>query len=470
VTACRRMREFALSVLVMGVVALGVTPPSALAALETTIDSGPAGPTNDPTPSFTFSSTDPNAVAFDCAVDADTFLSCASPFTTPELAEGSHTFSVTPRDAVGNVGAPQVQSFVVDLTPPVATIDSGPPAFTKSMTAIFAFSGSDDVSPSDKVGLRCRLSFQALEPCASPKEYTALPEAQYTLRVRATDEAGNVSAAAIYAWTVDLTPPETTIDTGPPDRTNNSAATVTFSSDDPSATFECNVDARGFVPCSSPFASEPLSDGSHTVEVRATDLAGNVDTSPAIIAFTVDTTPPPPVPATPPSSPPPASPQPSAGGAITPSTEPVTMATSFVHIAKRTIRVTRRHLAPITLNCAGSKDCAGVVRLTTARPVRTSSARSQEHLSGKREDGRDRNRRRARRRAIRRVVRLGSARFVIPARKTAEVKVRLAAKTYRLVKKLGRVKVLVTVRHRDRAGHIRIGRREIFLTTATKSE
>jgi hypothetical protein len=62
------------------------------------------------------------------------------------------------------------------------------------------------------------------------------------------------------------------------------------------------------------------------------------------------------------------------------------------------------------------------------------------------------------------VVRLGSARFVIPARKTAQVKVGLSRKSYRLVKKLSRVKVLVTVRHRDRAGHLRIGTREAFLT------
>lgn len=461
VGACRCMRGFALSLLVMVVIALGVTPTSALAALETTIDSGPAGLTNDPTPTFTFSSPDPNATAFDCAVDSETFLSCSSPFTTPSLAEGSHTFSVTPRDAGGNAGAPQVRSFVVDITPPVATIDSGPPAFTNSTSATFTFSGTDDVSPSHKLGLRCRLSFQALEPCAPPKEYTALPEAQYTLRVRATDEAGNVSAAAIYAWTVDLTPPDTTIDTGPPNPTNPMAS-FTFSSDDPSAAFECNVDAQEFVPCSSPWASDPLSDGSHIFEVRATDLAGNVDASPAIIAFTV-ATPPPPVADTPPSSSSPP-PQPSADGPNPTATAPATVATSLVLIAKRPIRVTKRRLAPITLKCAGSKDCAGVVRLTTARPVRPSSARSQEHLSRKRGDGPDRRQRRTRRRAIRRVMRLGSARFVIPAGKTAQVKVRLSEKSYRLVKKLRRAKVLVTVRHRDRAGHIRIGTRQILLT------
>jgi predicted metal-dependent hydrolase len=111
-----------------------------------------------------------------------------------------------------------------------------------------------------------------------------------------------------------------------------------------------------------------------------------------------------------------------------------------------------------------------VVRLRTSRPVRASPARSQERLSRKRMYGRDRRRRRARKRAIRRVVRLGSARFVIPAGKTAQVKVRLSKKSYRLVKELKRVKVRVTVRDRDRAGRIRIGTREIFHTARAKSE
>ena len=61
-------------------------------------------------------------------------------------------------------------------------------------------------------------------------------------------------------------------------------------------------------------------------------------------------------------------------------------------------------------------------------------------------------------------MRLGSAKFVIPARKTAQVKVRLSEESYRLVKKLRQAKVLVTVRQRDRAGHLRIGTRELFLS------
>jgi len=311
-----------------------------------------------------------------------------------------------------------VRSFVVDTTPPIATIESGPPAFTNSTSATFNFSGADDVSTSNKLGFLCRLSFQVFEPCSSPKQYTALPEGQYTLRVRTTDEAGNVSATAIYAWTVDLTPPDTTIGTGPSNPTDDPTTTFTFSSDDPSATFQCNVDAEKFLPCSSPWVSHPLSNGSHKFEVRAIDLAGNIDESPANNAFTVNATPP--VTDTPSSSSSPPSPS---------------VTTSLVLIAKRPIRVTKSRLAPVTLNCAGSKDCVGVVRLTNTQLL-----------------------------ARRRVMRLGSAKFVIPASKTAQVKVRLSRKGYRLVKKLRSAKVLVTVRQRDRTGRLRVGTREIVLS------
>jgi len=422
VVACRRMRQFSLCLLLIAALAFGITPASAQAALETTIDSGPAGPTNNPAPTFTFSTTDPNAVAFACAVDSEAFPSCSSPFTASALAEGSHTFSVTARDGAGNVGTAQVQSFVVDITVPVVSIDSGPPAFTSSTTATFALSGADDLSPANSLGLECRLSFQAFELCTSPKEYTALPEGQYTFRARVTDEAGNVSAAAIYTWTVDLTPPETTIDTVPSNPTNSATTKLTFSSDDPSATFECNMDAQDFAPCSSPLISGSLSDGFHIFRVRATDLAGNVDASPASSAFTVDTTPRQPVTNPPPPSP--HSPQPSA--------EPTTVAKSFVRISKRPVRVSRKRLAPITMHCGSTKRCDGVVRLTATR--------------------------------LGRRLRLGSARFAIPARETAQAKVRLSERSYRLLRKLQRTKVVVTVRQRDSAGHMRTGTREILLT------
>jgi ELWxxDGT repeat protein len=89
----------------------------------------------------------------------------------------------------------------------------------------------------------------------------------------------------------DTTPPQTTIDAGPANGATIDDATPTFgfSSSEVGSSFECRVDGGGFSGCTSPEAIGPLTDGDHTFEVRARDLAGNVDPTPAARTFTVDT-------------------------------------------------------------------------------------------------------------------------------------------------------------------------------------
>jgi uncharacterized delta-60 repeat protein len=89
----------------------------------------------------------------------------------------------------------------------------------------------------------------------------------------------------------DTLPPDTSIDSGPAGATGDSTPTFGFSSE-AGASFECRVGTAAFAPCSSPHTTAALGDGQHTLEVRATDAAGNVDASPASRTFTVDTSPP----------------------------------------------------------------------------------------------------------------------------------------------------------------------------------
>ena len=109
--------------------------------------------------------------------------------------------------------------------------------------------------------------------------------------VRATDAATNVDPTpAQRSFTVDTTPPQTTIDSGPEGPTNDSTPSFTFSADEAGSTFQCRVDSATFTPCSSPYTAASLADGAHSFEVRATDGAGNVDPTPASRSFDVDTT------------------------------------------------------------------------------------------------------------------------------------------------------------------------------------
>jgi hypothetical protein len=57
------------------------------------------------------------------------------------------------------------------------------------------------------------------------------------------------------------------------------------------SSFACRIDGGGFAPCSSPVTYSALALGEHRFEVRATDAAGNQDSSPAAYAWSVDAPP-----------------------------------------------------------------------------------------------------------------------------------------------------------------------------------
>jgi hypothetical protein len=109
-----------------------------------------------------------------------------------------------------------------------------------------------------------------------------------------SDEEPHWTTRNFALWT-DVTPPDTTIGSGPPNPTSDNTPTFAFSSSEAGSTFKCQLDAAGFAACGSPFTAPALADGSHSFQVRATDAAGNVDSTPASQAFTVDTAVPPPL-------------------------------------------------------------------------------------------------------------------------------------------------------------------------------
>ena len=173
---------------------------------------------------------------------------------------------------------------------PQTTITSGPTGATSNASPSFGFSSSESGS-----SFECRLDAGTWSACSPPKAYSGLADGAHGFEVRATDPAGNTDPTpASRDFTVDTTPPETTITSGPANGATITTDSVAFgfSSSEASSTFECRLDAGTWSACSSPKSYASLSDGSHTFEVRATDAAGNTDPSPATRTFTVDTTPP----------------------------------------------------------------------------------------------------------------------------------------------------------------------------------
>jgi len=93
-----------------------------------------------------------------------------------------------------------------DTTPPSSTISSGPASSTNSRSAVFSFSGTDDVTPGNNISFQCQLDNQAYTACTSPTTYGGLSVGSHTFRVKGTDVAGNTETTpASQTWTV--TPP-----------------------------------------------------------------------------------------------------------------------------------------------------------------------------------------------------------------------------------------------------------------------
>jgi hypothetical protein len=179
---------------------------------------------------------------------------------------------------------PSWATMAGDTTPPNTTITAGPPLFTKNTTANFAFASTEPGST-----FKCRLDGAALfTNCASPKAYSGLAEGTHTFRVRATDSAANTDPTpATRSFTVDTTPPNTSITSGPSGTITKHNAIFGFSSSEANSHFQCKLDAAAYAACASPKGYGGLANGNHTFRVRAFDRAGNVDGTPAARTFRV---------------------------------------------------------------------------------------------------------------------------------------------------------------------------------------
>jgi Bacterial Ig-like domain len=252
---------------------------------DTSITSQPSSLSNTASPSFSFSATQPGST-FECNLDGGGFSSCSSPKTYSGVADGAHTFQVRAIDPAGNVDAsPSSYAWTIDATAPDTSIGPSKPASLTTATGATFYFGSNEPST-----FACSLDGAAFTACSTPKTYSALADGGHTFQVRATDTATNTDASpASYTWTIDTTPPVTSLGpTKPPANTSSGSATFALASNESGSTFECRLDGGAYAACTSPHTYSGLADGAHTFDVRATDQAGNVDTNPASYTWSID--------------------------------------------------------------------------------------------------------------------------------------------------------------------------------------
>ena len=257
-------------------------------APDTTITAGPSGAFASTNADFMYVSSEAGGT-FECRLDGAPFAACGSNGKSyGSLAQGAHTFDVRAVDAAGNVDAtPASRTWTVDTITPYATITAGPTGTVAVNGATFEFHGSETGATFD-----CQVDSGPVVACDSPKSYSALSDGAHVFSVRTRDAAGNMSLPASRGWTIDTTPPETTITSTIVALTSSNGASIAFQASESGATFRCRLDGAAFAACTSPASLTGLSEGAHAFQVYATDVVGNADATPASATWTVDTVPP----------------------------------------------------------------------------------------------------------------------------------------------------------------------------------
>ncbi|MFW1782746.1 beta strand repeat-containing protein, partial [Acinetobacter seifertii] len=205
--------------------------------------------------------------------------------TLPVLADGPHTITVTATDPAGNVGT----------TNAVVTVDTTAP----NAPVIDPINASNPVTGTAEPGSTVKVTF----PDGSTATVVAGPDGKWTVpnpgdltdgqtvTATATDPAGNPSLPG--SAVVDAVAPTVTVTTA---LTNDSTPALTGTVNDPTAKVVVTVDGVNYPATNNGDGTwtladntlPVLADGPHTITVTATDPAGNVGTTNAVV--TVDTT------------------------------------------------------------------------------------------------------------------------------------------------------------------------------------
>ena len=273
-------------------------------------------------------SVDPSGIQnYQVYVDADAAFTApyewsgtpaASTTATGALASGTHYWRVSAWDLAGNLsGWSTVRSFVVDTTPPgVPTLVSpANGAAVGTSTPTLDWTDSADANGIQNYDVQVDLD----SAFSAPQEWTgtvvpstavsgALPTLVHYWRVRARDNAGNVSGwSGSRSFTIDTTAPAVPTLLTPSDGALSNTPTPTLDWSDSSDAsgiqgYEVQVDAdAGFsaplewsgAPVPSTVVSGALAEGAHFWRVRALDRAGNSSAWTAARTFTTDLTAPP---------------------------------------------------------------------------------------------------------------------------------------------------------------------------------
>ena len=240
---------------------------------------------------------------------------------TTNLAEGIYSFFVKAVDNATNLGSESEGSVTVDTTAPSVSVTALTPDPTSDNTPAFTGTGNGGTTILTDIEFQvdsvagswtdCTATDGTIDETEEDFSCTteALADGSHTVYVRATDEAANTTAEVDYgtdSFSVDAGVPSVSLTAVSPDPTTDSTPVISGTATDTGGTIStvefqvdatsgswtsCSADDSNFDEAEEAFTCQlsSLSDGEHTVYVRATDNASNTSTN-ASDTFTVDTT------------------------------------------------------------------------------------------------------------------------------------------------------------------------------------
>jgi hypothetical protein len=171
-----------------------------------TLGSTPPQLSNEGQATFSWTAPDPDDpgatdVTFTCKLDSADPVACSSPttVTVPSPIDGSHRFTVTATDRVGN-SASAAFEWAIDTTAPMFQSFIGPADPTSQTTASFAYQVDDSVAGGG-LTVTCTLDGAAVPCSATGASISGLSPrvSPYVFRVTARDGAGNTGSAE-HQW------------------------------------------------------------------------------------------------------------------------------------------------------------------------------------------------------------------------------------------------------------------------------
>ena len=169
-------------------------------------------------------------------------------------------------------------SFKVDNTPPNAfTPTANPPGWTDNKQPVITFSTTD--TSSGMWQYKVKVDTGGFSTQISPYTLPAQTDGIHTVTIRAFDQLGNYRDEYVNVYINTSSHPNPFTPTAAPSSwTNNTQPVITFSTIDTvngMDHYEVKVDTGGFSTQVSPYTLPTLTDGVHTITVRAFNTIGN---------------------------------------------------------------------------------------------------------------------------------------------------------------------------------------------------